>query len=248
MSPASSLVELSGPAPAPAREDIQVTRARVLETSAWIAYRPDRHEASRRRALSVGAVLDWDLLDTLMDLPAGLPVPLSALNPPACRRVASARAGVARVTDGQVIRDLVPALTPLLAVVVTANWDAGLVQASRFASYCRRMVLGPALPTGDHVMETAARLGIGVAVADGSRPGEVLLEPEPIEDWHPTTAWWRFCEMTWGQSTGAGAAAGQAGNDAQRSREGCGSRPSSFFSCARTTSWCLTAPPHTFRQ
>ena len=200
MSPASSLVELSGPAPAPAREDIQVTRARVLETSAWIAYRPDRREASRRRSLSVGAVLDWDLLDTLMDLPAGLPVPLSELALPARRRVVSARPGVARVVDGLVIRDLVPALSPLLAVVVSADWDAVLVEASRFASYCRRMVLGPALPAGDGVLETAARLGIGVAVADGSRPGEVLLEPEPVEDWQPTTAWWRFCEITWEQA------------------------------------------------
>lgn len=200
MSAASSLVELSGPAPLPAREDIQVTRARVLETSAWIAYRPDRHEASRRRSLSIGAVLDWDLLDTLMDLPAGLPVPLSALTPPERRRVASAKAGVAQVAGGQVTRDLVPALTPLLAVVVAADWDAGLVQASRFASYCRRMVLGPALPTGHRILETAARLGIGVAVADGSQPGEVLLEPEPVEDWQPTTAWWRFCEITWEQA------------------------------------------------
>lgn len=200
MSPASSLVELSGPAPLPAREDIQVTRARVLETSAWIAYRPDRREASRRRALAIGAVLDWNLLDTLMDLPAGLPVPLSALALPARRRVASARPGVVRVADGQVIRDLVPALTPLLAVVVTADWDAGLVQASRFASYCRRMVLGPALPTGDRVLETATRLGIGVAIADGSRPGEILLEPESVEDWQPTTAWWRFSEITWEQA------------------------------------------------
>jgi hypothetical protein len=199
MSTASPLVELSGPAPVSAREDIHVTKARVLETSAWIAYRPDRREASRRRALSIGAVLDWDLLDTLMDLPAGLPVPLSALTPPARRRVASARPGVARVTGGQVIRDLTPALTPLLAVVAVADWNAGLVQASRFASYCRRMVLGPALPTGSRILETAARLGIGVAVADGSRPGEVLLEPEPVEDWQPTTAWWRFCELTWEQ-------------------------------------------------
>lgn len=200
MSGVASLVRLGFPSPVPARDDVQVTRAQVLGTSAWVAYTPDRREARRRRALSLGAVVDWDLLDTLMELPEGMPVPLSALSSPARRRVARAAPGVARVTDGQVVRHLVPAVTPLLAVVTATDWEIGLARASRFASYCRRMVLSSAQPASGQVAETAGRLGIGLAVHDGSGLAEFLLEPEPVLDWQPTTAWWRFCEVIWDQA------------------------------------------------
>jgi hypothetical protein len=102
--------------------------------------------------------------------------------------------------DGQVVRDLVPAVTPLLAVVTAADWGTGLARASRFASYCRRMVLSSAVPISGQIPETAGRLGIGLAVQDGSGPPEILLEPEPVLDWQPTTAWWRFCEVIWDEA------------------------------------------------
>jgi hypothetical protein len=199
VSPAASLVRLGGRSPRSAREDVQVTRVRALGTWAWIAYQADRRETQRRETFALGAVLGWDLLDTLMDLPAGLPVPLATLDQPTRRRVAGAAPGVARVAGGQVIRDLVPAVTPLLAVVMTTRWRSGLARASRFAPYCRRMVLGPTLGH-EPVLPLAGQLGIGVAARRGSDPVQVLLEPEPVRDWQPTTAWWRFCEVTWGQA------------------------------------------------
>jgi len=181
---------------------VQVTRVHVLDTWAWIAFRCDQPEAARRAACSLGPVLAWDLLDTLMELPAGLPVPASALTQPARRRVCRAPAGVARVSDGQMIRDLVPAVTPLLAIITARDWASGLARASRFAPYCRRMVVGPGLPTEGEVLRTAARLGIGVAVGGGAGAAEVLLEPVPVGDWQPTTAWWRFCEVIYGYAAG----------------------------------------------
>jgi hypothetical protein len=201
MSSAASLVELSGTGPRPAREDVQVTRAVVLDTSAWIVFRYDRAEAGRRAACGLGSVLGWDMLDTLMDLPAGLPVPAAALARPARRRVFGAPAGVVRISGGQVIRDLVPAVTPMLAIITDRDWAGGLVRASRFAPYCRRMVVGPR-PTGE-VLRTAERLGIGVAVRCGAGAADVVLEPEPVEDWQPTTAWWRFCEVIYGHAATA---------------------------------------------
>lgn len=197
MSPAASLeelVDLGYPSPSLTHQDIRVTRTRALGTSAWLAYQPDHDEIQRRKAFSLGAVLDWDLLDTLMDLPAGLPVPLASLTKPERRRVTSASPGVARIIDGEVIRDLVPTLTPLLAIVKTSNWEGGLVRASRFASYCPRMVYGPAVPASPWVLDRALQFGIGVAIKEGPAPVKVLLEPEPVVDWQPTTAWWRFCE------------------------------------------------------
>jgi len=205
MSSAAALVELSGTGPRPAREDVQVTQALVLDTIVWIAFRYDQSEARRRAAYGLGPVLAWDLLDTIMDLPAGLPVPAAALARPARRRVFRAPPGVVRISDGQVIRDLVPAVTPLLAIITARDWAGGLARASRFAPYCRRMVVGPRLATAGEVLQTAGRLGIGVAVRrGGAQAAEVLLEPEPVEDWQPTTAWWRFSEVIYGYAaTGA---------------------------------------------
>jgi hypothetical protein len=202
MSAAAGLVCLSGSEPRPASDGVQVARARVLGTSAWIAFRVDRPEMERRSACGLGGVLAWDLLDTLMELPAGLPVPAAALSVSARHRVRAAPAGVARVAGGQVIRDLVPPVTPLLAVVAARDWAGGLARASRFAPYCRRLATGPVLPPGGDVLRTAARLGIGVAVRSGARAAEVVLEPEPVHDWQPTTAWWRFCEAVYGQAAG----------------------------------------------
>lgn len=125
MNGAQALVWLSGRVPRPARDDVHVTGVRVLDTLAWIAFRRDQGEIDRRAANGLGAVPGWDLLDTLMDLPAGLPVPLAALTRPARRRVIRAPAGVARVAAGQVTRDLVPAAFPLLAVVSAGDWRTG---------------------------------------------------------------------------------------------------------------------------
>ena len=198
MSSAAALVQLSGTGPRPAQDDVQVARAVVLDTSAWIAFRCDRSEAGRRAACGLGPVLAWDLLDTLMDLPIGLPVPAAALTRAARRRVCRAPAGIARLSGGQIIRDLAPVVTPLLAIITARDWAGALARASRFAPYCRRMVVGPMLPADGDVLRTAARLGIGVAVRGGPEAAEVLLEPEPVEDWQPTTAWFRFCEVIYG--------------------------------------------------
>ena len=204
MSSAAALVQLSGTGPRPARDDVHVTKALILDTRAWIAFRYDRPEAARRATCDLGPVLAWDLLDTLMDLPAGLPVPAAALTRLARRRVCRAPEGVARVFDGHVIRDLVPVVTPLLAIITARDWASGLTRASRFAPYCRRIVVGPGLPAGGEVLQTAARLGIGVAVRVRPGAAEVLLEPELVEGWQPTTAWWRFCEVIYGQAARTG--------------------------------------------
>lgn len=201
MSATAALVQLSGQAPRPASNDVQVARARVLDTSAWIVFRCDRHEVSRRERHGLGAVVAWDLLDTLMDLPAGLPVPIAALTRPARRRVCAAAPGVAHLASGQITRDLVPAVTPLLAIVMAGGWAGALVRASRFAPYCPRMVVGPDIVAETEILDTAARLGIGVAVRTSTGPAEVLLEPELVSDWQPTTAWWRFCEVVYGQAS-----------------------------------------------
>jgi hypothetical protein len=203
MSTAAGLVQLSGNEPRSACDGIQVARALALGTSVWIAFRSNLPEMARRSACGLGQVPGWDLLDTLMELPAGLPVPATALSRPALRLVRAAPAGVLRIAGDQVIRDLVPPVTPLLAIITSRDWSGGLARASRFAPYCRRLVIGPEISADSDVLRTAARLGIGVAVRGAESAAEVLLEPEPVNDWQPTTAWWRFCETVYGQAGAA---------------------------------------------
>ena len=108
MSPAPMPVCLSGPTPRPATEEVAVTRMMVRGTRAWMAYHPDQREWRRRQACGLGPVLAWDLLDTLMDFPAGIAVPVSGLDGPVRRRLAAAPPGVVRFGADMVTRTVVP--------------------------------------------------------------------------------------------------------------------------------------------
>jgi hypothetical protein len=204
MSPAPMPVCLSGPTPRPATEEVTVTRMTVRGTRVWMAYHPDQREWRRRRACGLGPVLAWDLLDTLMDFPAGMAVPVSGLDGPVRRRLAAAPPGVVRFDADMVTRTVVPPVMPLLAVVTTRDWRAGLAAASRFANYCRRLVVAPGLGEGSEEALAAARArGTGMA-AGGAEQAQVLVEPAPVPGWEPTPAWWRFCEEIYGQRVTAG--------------------------------------------
>ncbi|WP_395107595.1 hypothetical protein [Actinomadura sp. SCN-SB] len=134
-----------------------------------------------------------------MELPEGAPVPMATLSPVVRRRLAQAPQGVVTMADGFVTRRLVVPLTPLLAVVTSRSWDAGLLAASRFAAYCQRMVVVSKIPGDDReALRRAELYGIGVAIMRARRP-EVVLEPEPVNDWEPTPAWWRFSEDIYAQ-------------------------------------------------
>ncbi|GAA2255491.1 hypothetical protein GCM10010402_08480 [Actinomadura luteofluorescens] len=200
MESTSTLVRFSGATPRPAAEDISVTRLRLFNTPVWMTYRRDTDEWRRRRAYRLGAVLAWDLLDLLMELPVGCPVPLGALSRGDRRRLQRAPEGVVTITEGTVTRHAVAPVMPLLAVVACRDWHDGLARASRFASYCSRMVVVSSVP-GDQAqaLAFAGLYGIGVAVGD-RQPARVLVEPEPLTDWQPTTAWWRFTETIYAQA------------------------------------------------
>jgi hypothetical protein len=200
MESTSTLVRFSGSTPQPAASDVSVTRLRLFDMPVWMTYRRDDAEWRRRRAYGLGAVLAWDLLHLLMELPVDCPVPLGSLSRADRRRLHRAPEGVATITGDSVTRRMVAPVTPLLVVVTSRDWHDGLVRASRFASYCSRMVVVPSVP-GDQAegLAFANLYGIGVAVGD-ERPARVLVEPEPLTDWQPTTAWWRFAESIYSQA------------------------------------------------
>lgn len=186
-------------APPHGQADVRFGRIRAFDTSAWLFYRPNASEWRRRAAVSAGSVEFLAVLDFLMELPEGLAVPVASLPARDRRMLRELPAWAVRVADGSVTRLFAPAVTPLLAVVHGRQWDDALNRASRFAAYCPRAVLVRDLPPeGSAALFDAAFYGIGVFVSDG-REARMLLNPEQLPDWQPTTAWWLFCERMYRQ-------------------------------------------------
>jgi hypothetical protein len=199
VSGASTLVQFSGSTPRAAAKEVSVGRVRLFDARAWIAYRPDEHERLRRGRCGMAPILELDLLDALMDLPAGLPVRSQSLRAADRRLLRRVPPGALHWAGETVTRLVVPPLMPLMAMVRSAEWTEGLEAASRFATYCRRLVIVSELPVdADVALAEASFYGIGVAVVRGSTPN-VVLEPEPFDDWQPTPAWWSFTEKIYRQ-------------------------------------------------
>ncbi|ALG10211.1 hypothetical protein AOZ06_27940 [Kibdelosporangium phytohabitans] len=171
---------------------------RIFNTDATIVHTTHEGEHVRRQAIGLGHVNSLALLDVLMDLPVGTPVPISSVDTPNLRVLRKAPGGVVRVAGSAVTRLLMPVVTPVLAVVYASGWRDGLADASEFASYLPRMFVVDELPgNSDEALAEASWYGIGVAVGPPSAPA-IVLEPEPLPDWQPTAAWWRFCERVYG--------------------------------------------------
>jgi len=182
-------------------QDAQSTRVRILGTTATIVHRRDDVEHERRRLMGLADVKSMELLDVLMDLPHEVAVTRSSLSPAVLRVLQRAPAGVVHIDSTSVTRLISPAVIPVLAVVYASRWRDGLERASEFASYIPRMFVVPeAPPNSEEALAEASWYGVGVAVGPRSAP-TMVLEPEPLSDWQPTTGWWWFCEQVYRHTT-----------------------------------------------
>lgn len=170
-------------------------------TTVELEYRLDQNEVRRRQEVGLSAVTDLVALNTLLNLPVGLPVSLP-----------DARAGMARIPRGCVDITFDDALTPIVtrlvvpvltvvAIVVPAGtsgwWASTLARAGRFAPYCTRSVLVDDEPTLMQLSE-ASFYGIGVLLRTGP-DRRTLLEPEPFTGGYCTPASWAFAEQAYAQ-------------------------------------------------
>ncbi|MEO6086649.1 MAG: hypothetical protein ABIQ18_26400 [Umezawaea sp.] len=172
-------------------------KARIFGTTATIVHRRNVFEHERRRSAGLTDLRSMELLDVLMDLPADVAVPRRSMSRAVLRVLHRAPAGVVHIDGDSVTRLVSPAVTPVLAVVYASRWRDGLERASEFASYIPRMfVVSETPPNATEALAEASFYGIGVAVGPRSAPTTVL-EPEPLPDWQPTTAWWWFCEQVY---------------------------------------------------
>jgi hypothetical protein len=200
MTTTGMLVRLAETVPGPADSEVCVGRVHLWGRRVWMAFRRDAVEWARRARGDIDAVTDLGILDVLMNLPGGMPVPVACLPRADYRVLRQAPNGVVQYQADMVVRDLIPVLTPVLAVVPARTWAQGAGTASRFAVYCPRMVLLPRPPNEEALTLSEASLyGIGVAVSSGADPARVLVEPEVSGTWQPSVAGWGFSEKIYAQ-------------------------------------------------
>jgi hypothetical protein len=164
---------------------------RLFGSRAGVAYRLDSAEITRRATTGLGAIIQRDVLDALMSLPAGLPVTTSALTAREQQALRRAPRGALDWDNGCVVRQAVPPLSARFSVVAARTWRDGLVKAGRFAPFCARAILLPAPPADlDDARAQASFYGIGLCVFNASTL-RMLVDPEPyVRQRHSAAQWW----------------------------------------------------------
>ncbi|MCK9895234.1 hypothetical protein [Frankia sp. AgB32] len=164
----------------------------------WVALAgtPDPTETARRTQAGLGAVTDVPVLEMLLGLPHGLPVPPGALSDRDRRALAAAPAGCADHGPDGIVRQARPPLTPALAVVsAIRGWRAGLEQAGRYAPFCARAVVVPRAPRDLLAACVEADFyGVGLVVVSESEV-DVLVTPEPYRARRVTARRWWLAEQ-----------------------------------------------------
>ncbi|ONM46284.1 hypothetical protein B0T44_18790 [Nocardia donostiensis] len=167
---------------------------RMLDATVGVAFLPDPAEIARRRTIGLGALPQMDLLDTLMGLPAGLPVSVHDLTERERRLFRRVPAGVIDVADGLYTRRAVPPVTAQFVVVATRTWKDGLRSAGKFAPFCSRAVLLRSIPEDlDDARMQASFFGVGMCVfASGEL--KMLTDPQPYVRQRQSCGQWWFAE------------------------------------------------------
>lgn len=169
---------------------------RLRGVDATVVYTPDRAEFERRQANGNPSVLRLDWLNLLMDLPHGEPVPFSSFRPSEHRALDRMPLGTVDITPAGFVRRLTHPLRVELAIVHGHQWKPGLGRASRFAPYCRRVLVLAGKPKYTALQQAAIEAdywGIGIIVNEARGP-QVVVRPEEFVRRRHTPAGWKFLE------------------------------------------------------
>ena len=183
---------------------LRAGRVRLFGVTAWLALSVNDDEWRRRERAGLDGLTRLDVLDGLLGLPLGMPVRVDSMTIHERRLVSRLPDGVVEQHDGAVVRRAEPVIEVALAVLFSCSWSTGLVSASRFASYCPRMMVLSSHPVDEvSACIQASFYGTGVAVLVGNDP-VMLMPPEPLEGRRVTAAGWRFTEDVYRQVKAAG--------------------------------------------
>lgn len=172
---------------------------RIFDTEALICYRLDEVEHARRFDVRAGVLASADVLELLLGLPVGMPVPLASLSGRERDALRSAPVGSVVVQGAEVIRKAVVPVSVELALVGAGTWRRGLEVAGRFTPFCARaMVLAEHPADLDELRVQADFYSVGVIVST-EQVTEVLVEPTPFRRVRFTAAGWQFLERVYRQ-------------------------------------------------
>lgn len=165
----------------------------------------DVAEHERRQTATLGGITSYAVLDLLMQLPIGFPVPVGALAVNEQRLLRRMPTGVMHVDSvhgrpAHVTRLAVkPAVVEVAVVEGRLNAET-LGRATGFAPFCRRSILAPVRPSVNRLAE-ADYWGVGVTLDCGD-DREVLVEPQPWRPMRHTAAGWLFAERAYRAAVG----------------------------------------------
>ncbi|TQM83047.1 hypothetical protein FHX81_5460 [Saccharothrix saharensis] len=175
------------------------TPVRMFGSTAAVNYQLINAEVRRRDGRRAVPAPGQDVLDVLMGLPVGLPVPADSLTDRERRLLGRAPQGAVDRDGEHVVRRAVAPLTARFAVVTARDWKIGLKRADRFAPFCERAVLLPALPQdADDLFVRASFSGCGVCVFSGKQL-DMVVEPRRYVRRRHTPAQWWFAEEVFAQ-------------------------------------------------
>jgi hypothetical protein len=173
------------------------TAMSIFRTEALISYQLDEAEETRRRAAGESKVPSADVLELLLGLPTGMPVPVSSLTGRERDALGSAPVGFVVVEHGHVTRYAIPPVSVDLALVGAPTWRRGLEVAGRFTPFCARAMVLADYPTNLEQLRIQADFyGVGVIVST-DEVTEVLVEPAPFRRVRFTAAGWQFLERVY---------------------------------------------------
>jgi hypothetical protein len=160
----------------------------------------DHAEHLRRTRCGLDGVDTLGLLDALMCLPQGEPIPVADMGEVALWHLRRAPEGCVQwLAGGRAVQRLLsPVASVPLVVVRAAGWRTGLRRAAAFEPFARRVVLlpRPGRKLGDYAWEAdAAGSGLWATRPDGGvdevvAPGEFVLR-------YVRPARWRFTERAY---------------------------------------------------
>lgn len=182
-----------------------VAEVQVRGTQVVLAYRLNVPEIERRTSEAITPVLDRGLLEGLLQLPEGLPVPATSLTRRErdllrhCPPTALERRGE------MLVRRAVRPLRVDLAVVRSPRSRRGvLARAGRFGAYTSTAVLLDGATEGaDILVMEASVYGIGVVRRCIGEAPELLMAPRGLPKARHTSAGWLFAEQVYQELTKA---------------------------------------------
>ncbi|MEV1026679.1 hypothetical protein [Streptomyces sp. NPDC050264] len=184
--------------------DSSVVEVRARGVQTVLAVRLNTAEVERRQREGMAPLLDIAVLDGLMQLPAGLPVPASSLSPLERKLLRQCPAGAVQWRDGTLVRQAVRPLRVDAAVVRSLRPTMScLRRAGRFGAYAATSVWlnGSAKDVELLVME-AAVYGIGVVRGRADEAPDLLVAPRGLPQPRHTAAGWLLAEQVFSELAG----------------------------------------------